>query len=74
MSFLEENRVKSLTNPSRACKHAPSSGALRANTADNSSSSTSSIVSLTLHQHAVDKKLDRAIRDVEAKASDLAIF
>ena len=31
-------------------------------------------MSFTLRQNAVDKKLDRAIRDVEAKASDLARF
>ena len=33
-----------------------------------------SIVAFSLRQNAVEKKLDRAIRDVEAKASDLARY
>ena len=41
---------------------------------NNSQSVLSKIQSITERQNAVDKKLDRAIRDVEAKASDLARF
>ena len=40
----------------------------------NSQSVMSNLQCLTERQNAVDKKLDRAIRDVEAKASDLARF
>ena len=47
---------------------------LLGNATNNSSCSTSSIASFTLRQNAMDKKLDRAIRDMEAKASDLARF
>ena len=41
---------------------------------NNSLSFVPNLESLSQRQNAVDKKLDRTIRDVEAKASDLARF